>query len=57
MNQQRELEEERMRKELDCLLVVHKHGLEGTADILASSLGLSAQWRQEKSSLAERRAA
>lgn len=40
-------EQERMREELDCLVVIHKHGLEGTAKTLASHLGLSKQFRQE----------
>lgn len=40
-------EQERMRRELDCLVVVHKHGLEGTAKELAASLGLTKQYQQE----------
>jgi len=40
-------EQERMREELDCLAVVHKHGLEGTAERLAAHLGISKQFRQE----------
>lgn len=40
-------EQERMREELDCLVVVHKHGLEGTAERLAAHLGLTKQFRQE----------
>lgn len=40
-------EQERMREELDCLIVVHKHGLEGTAERLAAHLGLTKQYRQE----------
>lgn len=38
---------EQLREELDCLVVVHKHGLEGTAKILASHLGISKQFQQE----------
>lgn len=40
-------EQERMREELDCLIVVHKHGLEGTAERLAAHLGLTKQYQQE----------
>lgn len=40
-------EQERMREELDCLLVVYKHGLEGTAQKLAAHMGLSKQFKQE----------
>lgn len=45
--EQQEAMEERMRLELDCLIVVHKHGLEKTAEILAASLGLTKQFKQE----------
>lgn len=38
---------EQLREELDCLVVVHKHGLEGTARTLAAHLGISKQFRQE----------
>lgn len=38
---------ERLREELDCLVVVHKHGLEGTAKKLAGHLGLTSQFQQE----------
>lgn len=40
-------EQERMREELDCLVVIHKHGLEGTAKTLAAHLGLTKQYQQE----------
>lgn len=42
-----ELMNERMREELDCLVVIHKHGLEGTAQCLAAHLGLSKEFQQE----------
>lgn len=45
--EQIQAEEERMREELDCLVVVHKHGLEGTAQRLAAHLGLTKQLQQE----------
>jgi len=45
--EQQQAEEEKMREELDCLVVVHKHGLEGTAKRLAQHLGLSRQFQQE----------
>lgn len=45
--QQQQLEEERLREELDCLVVVHKHGLEGTAQRLAVHLGITKQFQQE----------
>ena len=45
--EQQQIEEERMREELDCLVVVHKHGLEGTAQRLAAHLGLTKQFQQE----------
>ena len=38
---------DQLREELDCLVVVHKHGLEGTAKKLAAHLGLSKQFQQE----------
>lgn len=38
---------EQLREELDCLVVVHKHGLEGTAKKLAEHLGISRQFQQE----------
>ena len=38
---------DQLREELDCLVVVHKHGLEGTAKKLAAHLGLSRQLQQE----------
>lgn len=40
-------EQDRMREELDCLVVVHKHGLEGTAKKLATHMGLTKQLQQE----------
>lgn len=43
---QKQLEEERMQEELDCLRVVHTHGLEGTAARLAAHLGLSKEFRK-----------
>lgn len=43
---QKQLEEERMQEELDCLKVVHTHGLEGTAARLAAHLGLSKEFKQ-----------
>ena len=46
----------RSARELDCLIVIHKHGLEGTAKELAASLGLSKQFQQELP-VVERRAA
>ncbi len=46
-NWQQQAEEERMREELDCLVVVHKHGLETTAKRLAVHLGLTKQFAQE----------
>jgi hypothetical protein len=42
-----ELQNEKLREELDCLVVVHKHGLEGTAKKLAVHLGLTKQFQQE----------
>ena len=42
-----DLMNERLREELDCLIVVHKHGLEGTAKKLASHLGVTRQFEQE----------
>lgn len=42
---------------LDCLMNCRKHGLEGTADLLAPMLGLSRQWKQIKAAGADRRAA
>lgn len=44
---QKQLEEERMREELDLLKVVHIHGLEGTAKRLSAHLGLSKEFRKE----------
>ena len=38
---------DQLREELDCLVVVHKHGLEGTAKKLAKHLGVSRQFQQE----------
>lgn len=40
-------EQERMREELDCLIVIRNHGLEGTAKTLAAHLGLTKQFQQE----------
>ncbi len=45
--EQQQVMEERMRRELDLLVVVHKWGLEGTARELAGSLGLSREFHQE----------
>lgn len=45
--EQQQAEDEKMREELDCLVVIHKHGLEGTAQRLAAHLGLSKQFKQE----------
>lgn len=45
-----QLEQERMREALDCLLVVHRSGHEGTARTLAVHLGLSREWQQELNS-------
>ena len=44
---QQQLEEERLRKQLDLCLVVHKHELEGTARELAKELGIDRQFQQE----------
>lgn len=48
------LEQERLA--LDCVIVCHKHGLEGTADILAPLLGINDLWKRTKTQL-QRRAA
>lgn len=45
--EQQQAMEERMRLDLDCLIVVHKNGLKKTAEVLAASLGLSKEFRQE----------
>ena len=45
--EQQQAMEEQMRLELDCLVVVHKNGLEKTAEVLAASLGLLKQFQQE----------
>lgn len=36
---------------LDCLIVIHIHGHEGTADTLAPLLGINKLWQQTKSQL------
>jgi hypothetical protein len=41
---------------MDCLMVCHKHGLEGTANELAAQLGLSKAWKQTKDQLLQRAA-
>jgi hypothetical protein len=45
---------EREQRAMDCLMVCHKHGLEGTANELAAQLGLSKQWKQAKEQNAPR---
>lgn len=42
---------EREQRALDCLIVVHRSGHEGTANELAAQLGLSQAWKQTKSQL------
>lgn len=44
------------RQALDCLIVIHKHGHEGTADTLAPLLGINKLWQQTKTQL-QRKAA
>lgn len=39
---------DRERRALDCLIVVHRAGHEGTANELAAQLGLSKQWQKTK---------
>lgn len=54
--QQREDHEAEERLALDCLIVIHKHGHEGTADQLAPLLGINKLWQQTKTQL-QRKAA
>lgn len=46
-----QLELERLREQLDCLLIVHRAGHEGTARRLAAHLCISREWQQELNSL------
>ena len=52
--QQDMLDKERLA--LDCLIVIHKHGHEGTADTLAPLLGINKLWQKTKEQL-QRKAA
>lgn len=53
---QRQDLEAQERLALDCLMVCHIHGLEGTADILAPLLGVNKIWQQTKAQLQQRAA-
>ncbi len=48
--QQQDLEAQE-RLALDCVIVCHKHGLEGTADTLAPLLGINKLWQRTKEQL------
>lgn len=54
--QQREDHEAQERLALDCVIVCHQHGLEGTADALAPLLGINDLWKKTKTQL-QRKAA
>ena len=45
---------EREQRALDCLIVVHRSGHEGTANELAAQLGLSKEWQRTKEQYAPR---
>ena len=39
---------DREQRAMDCLMVCHKHGVEGTANEFAALLGLSKEWNKAR---------